>query len=68
MLEFLPGTEGTPEESLFHPFAATAALPGNHVVALMYPDKIAAQKKCSESVDLDARLRFRNAIIRESWG
>jgi hypothetical protein len=64
LLLFLPGTGGTPEKGLFHPFAATAAGLGYHVVALMYPDNLAAQKKCSPSDDPDAYLKFRNAIIR----
>jgi len=64
LLVFLPGTGGTPEKPLFHPFAATAAGLGYHVVVLMYPNNIAAQKKCSQSNDPDAYLKFRNAIIR----
>jgi hypothetical protein len=64
LLVFLPGTGGMPEKPLFHPFAATAAALGYHVVALMYPDNLSAQKKCSQSDDPDAYLKFRNAIIR----
>jgi len=64
LLLFLPGTGGTPEKGLFHPFAATAAGLGYHVVALMYPDNLAGQKKCSHSDDPNAYLKFRNAIIR----
>jgi hypothetical protein len=64
LLVFLPGTGGTPEKALFHPFAATAAGLGYHVVALMYPDNIASQKKCAEGTDPDAYLKFRSAIIR----
>jgi len=64
LLVFLPGTGGTPEKALFHPFAATAARLGYHVVALMYPDNLAAQKKCAQSSDPDAYLKFRNAILR----
>jgi len=64
LLVFLPGTGGTPEKALFHPFAATAAGLGYHVVVLMYPDNLAAQKKCAESADPDAYLKFRNAILR----
>jgi hypothetical protein len=63
LLVFLPGTGGTPEKGLFHPFAGTAAGLGYHVVALMYPDNLASQKKCSQSADPDAYLKFRNAII-----
>jgi len=63
LLVFLPGTGGTPEKGLFHPFAATAAGLGYHVVSLMYPDNVAAQKKCARSEDPDAYLKFRNAII-----
>jgi len=64
LLVFLPGTGGTPEKALFHPFAATAARLGYHVVALMYPDNLASQKKCGESADPDAYVKFRLAIIR----
>jgi len=64
LLLFLPGTGGKPEKGLFHPFAAAAAGLGYHVVALMYPDNVASQKKCSQSRDPDAYLKFRNAIIR----
>ena len=64
LLVFLPGTGGKPEKGLFHPFAATAAGLGYHVVALMYADNVAAQKKCAPSDDPDAYMKFRNAIIR----
>jgi hypothetical protein len=64
VLLFLPGTGGTPEKGLFHSFAATAAALGYHVVALMYPDNLAAQKKCSQSSDPNAYLKFRDAVIR----
>ncbi|HVM97765.1 MAG TPA: hypothetical protein VMT89_15325 [Candidatus Acidoferrales bacterium] len=64
LLVFLPGTGGKPEKKLFHPFARTAVALGYHVVALMYPNNLASQKKCSQSDDPDAYLKFRNAIIR----
>jgi len=64
LLVFLPGTGGTPRGVLFQAFLTTAAELGYHVVALMYPDKIAAQQQCSHSDDPDAYLKFRRAIIR----
>ncbi|HTO76961.1 MAG TPA: hypothetical protein VMQ61_12870 [Thermoanaerobaculia bacterium] len=64
LLVFLPGTGGTPEKTLFHPFATMASELGYHVVALMYPDNLASQKNCAESADPNASLDFRNAILR----
>jgi len=64
LLVFLPGTDGMPTEVLFQPFLSTAAGLGYHVVALMYPDNIAAQQQCTHSEDPDAYLKFRRAIIR----
>jgi hypothetical protein len=63
VLLYLPGTGGTPEKALFTPFTETAARLGYHVVVLMYPDKIAAQKRCGESPDPDCDVKFRDAII-----
>jgi hypothetical protein len=64
LLVFLPGTGGTPRDALHYAFLTTAAGLGYHVVALMYPDKIAAQRQCSHSDDPDAYLKFRRAVIR----
>jgi hypothetical protein len=63
LLLFLPGTGGSPENGLFHSFAATAAGLGYHVVGLMYHDNLAAQKKCSQSDDPDAYLKFRKRFF-----
>jgi hypothetical protein len=63
LLLFLPGTGGTPESGLARPFSATAARLGYHVIALMYPDNVSAQRVCSRSDDPDAYLKFRTAII-----
>jgi len=62
LLLFLPGTGGRPKEHFR--FAETAARFGYHVISLMYPDNMAAQKKCGKSSDPDAHLKFRLAIIR----
>lgn len=61
LLVFLPGTGGKPKEQFS--FAETGAALGYHVIALMYPDNIAAQKKCSGSPDPQAYTKFRMAII-----
>jgi hypothetical protein len=64
LLIFLPGTGGTPENNFPRAFEVTAASLGYHVIALAYPDSIAAQTICSRSNDPDAYLKFRNGIIR----
>ncbi len=63
LLVFLPGTGGKPEKGQFQRFASTAAEVGYHVVALMYPDNIAAQVHCARSTDPDAYTKFRTAIL-----
>jgi hypothetical protein len=63
LLVYLPGTGGTPEKGVFHGFAKVAAGLGYHVVAVMYPDNIAAQRKCGQSLDLGCQLAFRNSIL-----
>lgn len=62
LLVFIPGTGGKPKEHFG--FAETAASLGYHVISLMYPDALAAQKMCSRSNDPDAYLKFRLAIIQ----
>lgn len=62
LLVFLPGTGGKPKENF--PFAEMAADLGYHVICLMYPDNLASQKKCGNSPDPQAYLKFRLAIIR----
>jgi hypothetical protein len=62
LLIFLPGTGAKPKENF--PFAKMAASLGYHVICLMYPDNLASQKKCGNSPDPQAYIKFRLAIIR----
>ncbi len=62
LLVFLPGTGGAPKAHMR--FAATGQRLGYHVISLMYPNAVAAQKACGGSNDPDAHIKFRLAIIR----
>ncbi len=62
LLLFIPGTGGKPTANFR--FAKTASDLGYHVIFLMYPDNIAAQKKCGDSPEPNADMNFRLAIIQ----
>lgn len=68
LLVFLPGTGGTPEKGLFHPFTELAASLGYHVVMLAYPDDVAAQQACGKNRDPECHVHFRNAVLTGGRG